>query len=751
MSCSFEPKRNIGVCLPVVRIYLHTYPQVPLTWAGPVQKISRYMPGDIKVFTTTNITACRSACTALDGKSNRDGKVCKYFSWYPYTLTAFGRCFLSSGDKPEKYGKGWTYMAVDAKLADPPIGEYTIQRVVESVGQKLVLCPLGGKNCEDNFVYTNPAIHFSSPDKEATQIYSGLVASEVLTPLLPGRDLPTHPKSNGPDSFIMESPRKDCQKQLFKSGSSFVGFATSKTDGTIKFYKFDPRLRLLDNTLDSPANVGPLRDAGAFGHSAAQAQCPLLKKNFLNEGKCVRHTEGTCSPLEFETDKIIKLDRATLRLWYTTSNMMVFAVDGLSPKSSPCTPRQRSRWRLIPGTCKGDGSKVDATTKATLLQVLQKQNTMCSTMFSRLPEDKRSYSSMKGSNGKSGINAGSPWYPSENNVGEWLQFNFNSVKKVAGVVVQGRGNDYVTKFKVQRSLNGKDWIDVAGEYDGSKDQTLKTAYFPAPFSAQYVRLVVLDWNKPKRISFRADLLLCRPKTVWNPNIRDVVVSDMAEGKCSTSKNTIGAQIQVTKDTCWQHTHPDTLNVYDFSQQSLTLCPRKDGTPDWYKRNHVYERAETGSHIFQHTGQWNEFKKKHKNDLVYVGRFGDFIEFQNLDPDLQTLPMAKALGVKSTESTVAFDACGSRAEVSNNPLRGNTLFFNDVHCKEFKKERMSLELDFPYGDLERGKDYVYTNIVLKSPDQLRQRIAWALSQIFVLSEKVVPPQLHLQTTKSIFPQ
>ena len=139
--------------------------------------------------------------------------------------------------------------------------------------------------------------------------------------------------------------------------------------------------------------------------------------------------------------------------------------------------------------------------------------------------------------------------------GEWLQFDFGEIRQVVGAVVQprkGKSGYYVKSYQVERSVNGKDWFEVPGEYFGSKTAA-KTSYFPAPVSAQYVRLVVNDWNG--YIAMRADVLLCRHGNAPNPDIRDVIVSDMNDGTCSKAKSTIGAKIQVTTDTCWQHVHP----------------------------------------------------------------------------------------------------------------------------------------------------------------------------------------------------
>ena len=724
--------------------------QVPETWGfSPFQINRKYRDGDIKHFEATNVTACHAACVNISKVADpKTKKKCSHFSWYQYFLVELGRCVLSSpaGKEREKEQGGWLTLPVVLPKFATPLGEYKVHQVVESVGKSLVLCSTKTKECKETFLATNPAIHFSAPDKEATQIYSGLVGSEVLTPLFPGRDTVQHPKTDIPDAYIMESPRKDCQKHLFKAGSSFIGFATSKTDKTIQFYKHDPRLRLLENTLDSPADISVARDSGVFGHSAAEAKCPLVQPNFLNDGKCVRHTEGTCSPLEFTSDKTLKLDRTNLRLWYTTSHKAVLAVDGFkSAESSPCTPLLTSRWRLVPGKC--DSSSLDKATQATLTAALQKYSTKCSSSFSSLPEVERSYSSVWGNtipgtgNARSMIDSNLAWMAGIKKPGEWMQFDFGHVRKVIGAVIQprkGNSGQYVTKYTVQYSQNAKDWVGVPGNYTGGATGAV-SSYFPAPISARFVRLVIGEWVKHP--SMRADVIVCRYGSVQNPHIRDVIVSDMSNGTCVASKKSIGAQIQVTKDTCWQHVHPDTLNVYDFSALSVQDCPSFEGDPMLNKIN-VF--TENGSHILQYwdtDAKWKELKKKgywfddvRLTHLDYVGRLGDSIRFEDLEPNLQTVNMAKALGVNSTTSTIAFDACGSRAEVANDPLLGNTLFFFDDRCFQFSVKRHPRELDFKH-QITRGKNMVFTNVVMQSPDQLRQRVAWALSQIFVLSVKV----------------
>jgi cullin-associated NEDD8-dissociated protein 1 len=77
-----------------------------------------------------------------------------------------------------------------------------------------------------------------------------------------------------------------------------------------------------------------------------------------------------------------------------------------------------------------------------------------------------------------------------------------------------------------------------------------------------------------------------------------------------------------------------------------------------------------------------------------------------------------------------ERCGSPGETENNPLKGNQYFFS------FSGERNSEYLDLGQiiGEVDlnpvNSKSRVWTNVAITAKDQLRQRTAWALSQIFV---------------------
>ena len=84
----------------------------------------------------------------------------------------------------------------------------------------------------------------------------------------------------------------------------------------------------------------------------------------------------------------------------------------------------------------------------------------------------------------------------------------------------------------------------------------------------------------------------------------------------------------------------------------------------------------------------------------------------------------AIGVISPEP---FEACGSPGEVLNQPQLGHR-FTAQLTGTESGQEEL-----FASYEPSNGKRMVHTMIALYAEDQLRQRVAWALSQIFVIGE------------------
>ena len=130
-----------------------------------------------------------------------------------------------------------------------------------------------------------------------------------------------------------------------------------------------------------------------------------------------------------------------------------------------------------------------------------------------------------------------------------------------------------------------------------------------------------------------------------------------------------------------------------------------------------------------------------------------------------MPLSEASGYGGLE------ACGSPGEVANEPMRGNhyNTFMTDVgdpaqgwpldiptivdaaaeaaytdKVDDFNEKYMRTV------DKRQQKDRVWTAVVMKADDQLRQRVAWALSQIFVVSDSIKWNEVEVwQTYYDIF--
>ena len=118
-------------------------------------------------------------------------------------------------------------------------------------------------------------------------------------------------------------------------------------------------------------------------------------------------------------------------------------------------------------------------------------------------------------------------------------------------------------------------------------------------------------------------------------------------------------------------------------------------------------------------------------FTLITRLGDTLDFASLDTALQTEEMAVALGAALGTATDGIEACGSSGEVANIPSNGHHFYYLTEHILR-TRELMEGDINYAYSQSE-GKAAVWYNVVLNAPDQLRHRIAWAMSQIIVVAE------------------
>ena len=92
-----------------------------------------------------------------------------------------------------------------------------------------------------------------------------------------------------------------------------------------------------------------------------------------------------------------------------------------------------------------------------------------------------------------------------------------------------------------------------------------------------------------------------------------------------------------------------------------------------------------------------------------------------------------MGAGFETADIYAEVCGSPGEVANDPKTGFQFHFGlgdgtvNGHLDQMT-DRNGSSRNMAY----HTHGSVWSNVVLKAPDQLRQRVAWALSQIFVIN-------------------
>jgi len=103
------------------------------------------------------------------------------------------------------------------------------------------------------------------------------------------------------------------------------------------------------------------------------------------------------------------------------------------------------------------------------------------------------------------------WTPKYNIVGEYMEFDAGEPMYIAGIITQGRGysgytHQWVKEFRVEYRLGSDigDSMVLPGTFS-MPDALKKEHVFTTPIYAQYVRIIVLDWNS--HIGMRAALIV----------------------------------------------------------------------------------------------------------------------------------------------------------------------------------------------------------------------------------------------------
>jgi cullin-associated NEDD8-dissociated protein 1 len=212
-------------------------------------------------------------------------------------------------------------------------------------------------------------------------------------------------------------------------------------------------------------------------------------------------------------------------------------------------------------------------------------------------------------------------------------------------------------------------------------------------------------------------------TASNDIVRDITIHEQCNAEA-------GAQV-VVDGVCWEHTHRHELNVYDFTAwarahddaEATEALKEGSGT--------VAAVAEVGSVRFLWNGSmplWAATVKDRRMQVHFLGRLGGSVDFVALPAQVQDESIARIVGAERRGGDASVEICGSPGEVANDPLLANTLQLvlatSDTNFEETFDSRA------PQSPIDA---MVWQNVVFHAEDQLRQRMAWALSQIFVINE------------------
>ncbi|RVE65935.1 hypothetical protein OJAV_G00121150 [Oryzias javanicus] len=133
-----------------------------------------------------------------------------------------------------------------------------------------------------------------------------------------------------------------------------------------------------------------------------------------------------------------------------------------------------------------------------------------------IPDDQLSASSSIGAYtpSKARLNGDFCWKPSGSATSSWIQVNLGQTRKVTGIVIQGcsDGENWITKYKLQHSIDGISWKDYTADGDfflGSVDKnTPETQLLGTPVSTQFIRILPLEFKNQAGLRF--EVLGCTP-------------------------------------------------------------------------------------------------------------------------------------------------------------------------------------------------------------------------------------------------
>ncbi|XP_066269431.1 SCO-spondin-like [Branchiostoma lanceolatum] len=177
----------------------------------------------------------------------------------------------------------------------------------------------------------------------------------------------------------------------------------------------------------------------------------------------------------------------------------------------------------------------------------------------------------------------SAWAAGSNTIGEWLQVDLGSTKRITGTIIQGRAtyDQWVTSYKLQFSQDGTSWTAYQGGngaekvFEGNTDRnTPVTNLLDPPVDARYVRFYPQTWNL--YIGMRAEVLGCNTGTQTTTALHSSTTKTTIMATTTAATTTLGATPAPTPTTA-ATTTPGTTTVPTTTPITTTAAITTPGT------------------------------------------------------------------------------------------------------------------------------------------------------------------------------
>ena len=213
----------------------------------------------------------------------------------------------------------------------------------------------------------------------------------------------------------------------------------------------------------------------------------------------------------------------------------------------------------------------------------------------------------------------------------------------------------------------------------------------------------------------------------NTLVRDATANSVTGGSCASSSDgvsAIGAKVDVDGG-CWEHSHPFYYNVYEMNEWAASGHPGNTAFPPSSNPIKAVAKAGETTLTFPASHPTVRFMTALPG-FAHLGKLGDMVNFRNLPSSVQSAEVAMAFD--ALELGAASESCGSPGEVAYSPLQGAHFLLDSKKASDGWVANTYYPLAKYYGH----SMHIFLELAMHAPDQLRQRAAHALLQVYVIS-------------------